>query len=119
MFRDHRLSNHFGMRRQMIRFLFLFLLAVPAAAQQRFEFHPTLMEVHWIYDGKLHGEWERITGPLPAVILKQMIYDQGHWWLFTKRVSDQTGLSWQNRVILRDGDGIDVDEKGNVSAKFK
>jgi len=45
-----------------------------------------------------------------------MVYE-GAWEIFTNRVSDRTGLSWQAREILRENEWIDVDAQGNVTVE--
>lgn len=97
--------------------LLLLLLAVTCSAQQRFQFHVSQMRAEWAHDSAINGEVQRVTGPLPAAVLRQMVYD-GAWQIFTKRVADSTGLSWQAREILRDGEWIDVDSNGNITVEI-
>lgn len=102
----------------LISLVILPIIILAFAVQQRFEFHPAQMEAQSVYDPHLRGWYQRVTGPLPAAVLHQLVFEQGHWELFTKRVHDQTGLSWQNREVLREGDWIDVDERGEVSVEW-
>ena len=99
--------------------LALLLLAATCSAQQRVQFHASQMKAEWAHDPAINGERQRITGPFPAAVLSQMVYDEvGVWQIFTKRVNDATGLSWQAREILHENEWIDVDSKGNITVEI-
>ena len=99
--------------------LALLLLAATCSAQQRYQFHVSQMRAEWVHDPAINGELQRITGPLPAAVLSQMAYDEvGVWQIFTKRVTDPGGLSWQAREILHENEWIDVDMRGNITVEI-
>ena len=103
----------------MTKLPFILLLATTCTAQQRIQFHPAQMKAEWVYDAALNGERQRITGPLPDAVLSQLVYDEvGVWQIFTKRVTDPGGLSWQAREILHENEWIDVDMRGNISVEI-